>query len=464
MKILIYILFWGTYFLPIYSFHKAFRHQITDVTGIYNNASFIYLLGSVLITLGSIFLRSHFTKSKLQPYISTCIYLAFYTFCCWSIAWDHRIAFGITWQNHEVLSGLVLPHWYFYVFGLLGLYFNLKYQKLNILNRNFCVAIVLLFLGINLQSCCHWTMRTHYYTNNDSVYYFDYSIQELGKRLNYASAQYYLKTYGLDNPLDTCQSPESYSDWTFCFNKKENAYQRCGYQLQTVYNEEVKGQVDANYHTCWTELQLLKLEDIKPKDSLHIMNNFGWVEIVGNQHQSRLYTPLYIRVQKHKCLPKRKRKTHIINQFEQHIIEPIKNYKGNEAKSILNIPENNIDSVMIYRLYRLGMETYERNENGKKLTTSEWQSVLGKLKDSTRFSGGTPMSFGYTSELVFYFNNQSNSLYLSPSSWKVYQQDFDIPYNRTQTIEELGGAVYFPFIDDEFAKELEELEQKYLKK
>jgi hypothetical protein len=51
LKYSVYIIFWGTYFLPVYSFEKAFRLGITDFAGLYPVGTLFWLLASIACTV-----------------------------------------------------------------------------------------------------------------------------------------------------------------------------------------------------------------------------------------------------------------------------------------------------------------------------------------------------------------------------------------------------------------------------
>lgn len=130
---LIGILFWGTYFLPIYSFEKAFRLlEVTsnDFGGIYQDGILVFSGLAIILTILSLWLSSKFFHQLWYKVVLVVNYLVFYYFACLSIAWDYRVLFGTTWQWSEVFSELVLPHWYFYAFGGLGVFFHYQYQVL----------------------------------------------------------------------------------------------------------------------------------------------------------------------------------------------------------------------------------------------------------------------------------------------------------------------------------------------
>ncbi len=131
-KFLIGILFWATYFLPIYSFEKAFRLDLLEnnVFEIYLDGGGVWLFSLIAIILTPLFLWLlpkffHQFWYKIVVFIS---YLVFYYFACISIAWEHRFLFGNTWFHSEIFPELVKPHWYFYVFGGLGVFFHYQYQ------------------------------------------------------------------------------------------------------------------------------------------------------------------------------------------------------------------------------------------------------------------------------------------------------------------------------------------------
>ncbi|HBS12060.1 MAG TPA: hypothetical protein DEO36_05880 [Flavobacteriaceae bacterium] len=125
------VLLWGTYFLPIHSFYKIFRLQITDLGGFYNDAGIqLGFIISIFLTIVSIWLSPKYFKNKIYKIIIIAVYMLFYIATCIGIGWDHRANFGTTWLYSEIFPELIKSHWYFYVIGLLGLYFNYKFQEL----------------------------------------------------------------------------------------------------------------------------------------------------------------------------------------------------------------------------------------------------------------------------------------------------------------------------------------------
>ncbi len=133
LKIIIGILFWATYFLPIYSFEKAFkipRVNATNFFGAYPYGVLTYSTLAIVLTLLFIRITPLFFQKLIYKISIVICYLVFYYFACISIAWDYRIIFGTTWQWSEIFTELVKPQWYFYVFGVLGVFFNYQFQKL----------------------------------------------------------------------------------------------------------------------------------------------------------------------------------------------------------------------------------------------------------------------------------------------------------------------------------------------
>ena len=106
------------------------------------------------------------------------------------------------------------------------------------------------------------------------------------------------------------------------------------------------------------------------------------------------------------------------------------------------------------------MESYSKNSKFYNLSHSETKKLIQQLKDRNNFYGGTPISFGFTSVIEFYSKNEINRINIAPHSFKIYQLDFEIPHNKKKEIESLGGAISFPFIKDDFAQFLTQLEEK----
>ncbi|MDB9837201.1 hypothetical protein OAC51_09940 [Flavobacteriaceae bacterium] len=188
--------------------------------------------------------------------------------------------------------------------------------------------ILLCSISFSISSCCGLLdgMRLYDRTYSEKIYHFDLSINELASRLNKASGGYYLQSRNLSKKIEACKSSKEYTEWTQCFNEKENAYQRCGYQEMSIYDKNDGKQLDGSYHTCLTELQLIDLRKIKTVDTLEIDTDFGRIVITGNQKTSQLYTPHVVKVRKKKCLSKKKRSVRAIEQFETNIIKKIKHH------------------------------------------------------------------------------------------------------------------------------------------
>ncbi len=132
-KFFVGVLFWSTYFLPIYAFEKTFRLvsvTTNDFFGIYRDGILIFgILSFVLANLFLWLLPKLFCKYRYRIGM-VIVYLVFYYVACNAMAWDYRIAFGTTWQWTEIFPELVKPQWYFYVFGVLGAFFNYQFMKL----------------------------------------------------------------------------------------------------------------------------------------------------------------------------------------------------------------------------------------------------------------------------------------------------------------------------------------------
>ncbi len=139
------------------------------------------------------------------------------------------------------------------------------------------------------------------------------------------------------------------------------------------------------------------------------------------------------------------------------------NQQGFIANNISELANADLDSVVIFQLMRKSISEYDRNLLIRgKLNKAETEKLLYYLTNKNNFYGGTPASFGFTAEIVFYSHGKNNRIKIAPDSYKVMQEDFDIPYNRVEIIKELGGAASFPFIKENFALFLKKLEEKYL--
>ncbi len=127
------VFFWATYFLPIYSFEKAFRISSLDVLDFISvdfRGIIVYSGLAIILTLIGIQLSPKIGNQIVYKISSVVVYIAFYCFACIAIAWDYRIAFGTTWRWYELFPEVIMHQWYFYVLGIFGLYFNYQYQNL----------------------------------------------------------------------------------------------------------------------------------------------------------------------------------------------------------------------------------------------------------------------------------------------------------------------------------------------
>ena len=132
-KFLIGLLFWATYFWPIYSFEKAFRLlevESNDFYGIYPDGTLICSLLAIVLTFLFFWVSPKYFHKPAYKISIAIVYLSFYYFACTSIAFDYRIVFGTTWLWSEIFLELVKPHWFFYVFGMLGVFFHYQFQQL----------------------------------------------------------------------------------------------------------------------------------------------------------------------------------------------------------------------------------------------------------------------------------------------------------------------------------------------
>ncbi len=127
-------------------------------------------------------------------------------------------------------------------------------------------------------------------------------------------------------------------------------------------------------------------------------------------------------------------------------------------RSIWSLSTADLDSATLCPLMRTGMESYEPSVPCYKLNRAELDSFIMLVTDSTQFSGGTPMSFQYSSRLTLYRGVHRYRFDISTDSRKLSSESLYMPYNRRQSIEELGGAVYFPFISTAFVEFLTRLE------
>ncbi|MGB0868864.1 MAG: hypothetical protein ACPGSD_04635 [Flavobacteriales bacterium] len=116
-------------------------------------------------------------------------------------------------------------------------------------------------------------------------------------------------------------------------------------------------------------------------------------------------------------------------------------------KHVHEIKTSKLDSVVLFNLTRSGIDHYKRGEKLKKLSPQQVNTLVTILKDKQSFYGGTPMMFQFTYELVFYKADKQNSLYFSPESHKIMQNDFEIPHNK-MVVNEVIEANYFPFLTE----------------
>lgn len=116
-----FILYFGSYFIPSYLFALLFREHIVDFTGIYLDALFLSAVLAMLLSGLFLWLTPRFWHKRSYQVLITVLYGIVYFQTCLGTAYDHRIAFGNTWTAPEVFHALLLPQWYFYLLGLLGL-------------------------------------------------------------------------------------------------------------------------------------------------------------------------------------------------------------------------------------------------------------------------------------------------------------------------------------------------------
>lgn len=127
------ILYWATYFVPVLAFEMAFRSYNIKTTDI--GASFLlFVFLAIVPTLLFFWLSPKFFHLPLYKIAYSYFYIILYGLACTHIAWGYRAAFGTTWLWTEVFPELVLPQWYFYIFGFWGAFFNDKCQRL-LLNK-----------------------------------------------------------------------------------------------------------------------------------------------------------------------------------------------------------------------------------------------------------------------------------------------------------------------------------------
>ncbi len=127
--------------------------------------------------------------------------------------------------------------------------------------------------------------------------------------------------------------------------------------------------------------------------------------------------------------------------------------------TIAEFNSSDIDSVKIYKLARVSMEEYKKTTKSHQLSRTEVKDLINFLKDSTNFHGGTALMFGFSSEIEFYAKDKKNTIKIAPYTKKIWQENFEIPHNAIQK-DKSTGAVYWPFIKDEFAEFLTQLENK----
>ncbi len=148
----------------------------------------------------------------------------------------------------------------------------------------------------------------------------------------------------------------------------------------------------------------------------------------------------------------------------QHALFAQGQRNGSETTSMVRVPVTltdiieNTDNASIVLLNRNGLNDYV--ESGKKydLDPAEIHRFFDLLSDSTNFYGGTPLMFSFSSRIKLYAKDKEiASLDIAPNANKLMQNDFDIPYNRLHH-DLTTGAVYWPFISNNFSQFLTQLE------
>lgn len=145
-----------------------------------------------------------------------------------------------------------------------------------------------------------------------------------------------------------------------------------------------------------------------------------------------------------------KRKDYL-KKSKKHIFSTIKNTPSKPLPIFHHVEEINaseLDSVVLFSLIRSGIDHYKRGEKIKNLSQKQITTLITILKDNKSFYGGTPLMFQFSFELVFYKNDNQNSLYFSSESKKLMQNDFEIPHNKIEVMAGLR-ANYFPFLTKE---------------
>jgi hypothetical protein len=125
-NILIFIFFWATFWLPVFTFEEIYRMQFSawELTGgVYRDAPTIYLPLSLVLSLLLFWLLPKLKWRVFMMVVLGVFYFLFYTYMCTQVAWDYRVNYGNTWLWNEVFFELVAVHWYFYVLGVMGCFF-----------------------------------------------------------------------------------------------------------------------------------------------------------------------------------------------------------------------------------------------------------------------------------------------------------------------------------------------------
>lgn len=131
-KLLFILLLWLSFWLPVFLFEEAFRSQFFTkelMSGVYRNAPLVYLSASLVLSILTSWFSPRFFSKLWCKGLLAVVFFLFFIEMCTQVAYDYRINFGSTWPYSELFPELVAPHWYFYIFGILGMamqYFTLQ--------------------------------------------------------------------------------------------------------------------------------------------------------------------------------------------------------------------------------------------------------------------------------------------------------------------------------------------------
>lgn len=138
MKKLLYLsLLLASLAVPAFIFEFLFISELGDLTQImpapyYRDAPVFFVATSFLLAILFSLAAPRFYNALWYKIASIIVYLGAYTLMCFWVALDVAAAggFGNTWHYNEIFPELLAPHWYFYVFGILGLVMHFFMQHL----------------------------------------------------------------------------------------------------------------------------------------------------------------------------------------------------------------------------------------------------------------------------------------------------------------------------------------------